>query len=101
MRGSILKEPDMARLAPVAQVDLTEPSAHLTYAEILTPGGTVQVNANLVDTRTGQPVVVVNITPNAGNRLKTAGGGDWAVEITSNRLRTDVRLVRKDDPGHR
>lgn len=70
------------------QIDLTAPSESLTCVEILTPGGIVRVNTNLTDTRTGVPVVVVEVEP------KTGSGEEWNVEVTDRLSRFDVRLVR-------
>jgi hypothetical protein len=86
----------MTRTAPVQQVDLTAPSDSLTYVEILTPGGIVRVNTNLADTRTGAPVVVVEVEPNTIYRPKTAPGGEWNVEVRDHLSCFDVRLVRVD-----
>jgi len=51
----------MNETAEVQRVDLTAPSDGLTYVEVLTPAGIVRVNANLIDWRTKQPVVMVEI----------------------------------------
>lgn len=79
------------------QIDLTETDGSLHYVEVLTPGGLVRVNVGLVDTRTGRPVVVVEIEPNIPGRAKTAPGGDWATEVRDHLgFRTDVRLVQRE-----
>jgi hypothetical protein len=80
----------MTRAAPVRQVDLTAPSDSLTYVEILTPGGVVRVKVNLADTRTGVPVVVVEVEP----RITPE---EWDVEVTDRLGRFDVRLVKRGD----
>lgn len=81
----------MTRTAPVQQVDLTAPSGSLTYVEILTPGGVVRVNTNLTDTRTGVPVVVVEVEP------RISPEEEWNVEVTDHLSRFDVRLVRQGE----
>lgn len=88
----------MTTPAPVQQVDLTAQHNHLTYVEILTPGGIVRVNTNLVDTRTGVPVVVVEVEPNTLYRPKTAPGGEWNVEVRDRLDRFDVTLTRQQAP---
>lgn len=70
----------------VQQIDLTETGESLRYAEILTPGGLVRVNVNLVDTQTGQPVVVVEVKSNI----------HWETEVREHLGdRTDIRLKRR------
>ena len=86
----------MTATAPVQQIDLTAPSDTLTYVEILTPGGIVRVNTNLVDFRTGQPSVVVEVEPNTTYRPKTAAE-DWYAEVREHiGMRTDVTLTRRE-----
>ena len=84
---------------PVERIDLTSPSGgRLIYLEILTDAGIVRVNTNLVDTRTGQPCVVVEVEPNTAYRQWTAPGGDWETEIREPGIlsRTDVRLTKRE-----
>ena len=92
------------RTEPVQTVDLTAPSESLTCAEILTPAGVVRVNTNLVNWRTGQPVVVVEIERQVPARPNTAyqgahaaPTGEWEAEVREQfgGLRTDVTLTRK------
>jgi hypothetical protein len=83
----------------VAQVDLTAPSDSLTYAEIITPAGIVRVNTNLIDTRTGAPVVVIEITPEGMRSPRTAAEGwDISVRDVGLGIRTDITLTRRP-PG--
>jgi hypothetical protein len=103
--GAALR-PDLEHLGepPVAArcqtVDLTAPSAQLTYVEVLTPAGIIRVNAVAVDTRTGQPAVVVEIEPNTWYQRKTAPGGEWETEVRDNLgSRTDVTLTRRQESG--
>lgn len=77
----------MTTTEPVTQVDLTAPSDSLTYAEILTPAGIVRVNTNLMDTRTGRPVVVVEVEHKASS-------GEWDIRWGDHGSRFDVRLVK-------
>lgn len=88
----------MTATRPVRRIDLTTPGDHLAYVEILTPGGIVRVNTNLVTARTEQPVVVVEIEPNTLFGAKTAPGGDWDTEVRQNLpgFRTDVTLTKKE-----
>jgi hypothetical protein len=57
---------------PEQVIDLTkatEPVSGLgkpRYAEILTAGGTVRVNVNLIDIRTHQPCITVEVEPAGG-----------------------------------
>ena len=96
----------MSRTQPLQQVDLTAPSESLTYVEVLTPGGIVRVNTNLVDTRTGAPVVVVEIERQVPYRPNTRyqeahvpPSGEWAVEVDEQfgGLRTDITLTREKE----
>ena len=94
--------------APVTRIDLTGPSNILTYVEILTPAGIVRVNTNLVDTRTGAPVVVVEVERQVPARpntryegAHTPPTGEWKAEVREQfgGLRTDVRLIRRQEGG--
>lgn len=97
----------MTTTEPVTRVDLTAPSASLSYAEILTPAGLVRVNTGLVDTRTGRPVVTVEverqIPPRPNTRFSgahTAPSGEWSYEVRENLgMRVDVVLTRLEDPA--
>ena len=82
----------------VQKVDVTAPGDHLSVVEILTVAGIVRVNTNLVNTQTGQPVVVVEIERNYAGRAKTAPGGEWDVEVRKDLgdLRTDVTLTKRE-----
>lgn len=83
---------------PTRQVDATLPGDRLAVVEVLTPAGIVRVNTNLVDTRTRQPVVVVEIEPNTEYHAKTAPGGDWEVEVQQGLIsRVDVRLIQRSN----
>jgi hypothetical protein len=74
----------MTRIAPLQQIDLTAPSESLTYVEILTPGGIVRVNTNLVSVGTGQPSVVIEVEPDAEH---------WNTSV--NLGRADITLTRR------
>lgn len=84
---------------PEQVIDLTADTESLRWAKILTPAGIVRVNTGLVDTRTGQPCVVVEIDRNAGSvsRVLTQPGGDWDLTVRDHRLgtRTDITLTRR------
>lgn len=79
------------------RIDLTEPGSHLRYVEVRTPGGIVRVNTNLVDTRTGRPVVTVEVEPNSTYLPRTAAE-DWHVSWREIGSRLDVTLTREDGP---
>ena len=87
------------------QIDLTNPPGDgLVYAEILTEAGVIRVNVNLVNWRTDQRVVSVEIERQVPERpntcykdAHTAPTGEWGIEIRRGLadLRTDVTLTRK------
>ena len=81
------------------QIDLTGETTSLRYVEILTDAGIVRVNVGLVNVRTGQPCVAVEIEPNMARigRTHTGAGGDWDTDVTDHGTRTDVTLDRRKD----
>lgn len=89
----------------VKRIDLTVPSDALTWVEILTPGGIVRVNTNLVTTQTGQPTVVVEVerqVPGRPGRFYAGAhaepSGEWGVDVVRfGDLRIDVVLTREPD----
>lgn len=82
--------------AQVQKIDATAPGEHLSVVEVHTPGGIVRVNANLVNVRTGQPCVVVEVEPNTRYQPKTSGGGDWDIDVRDVGIRTDVTLTKRE-----
>ncbi len=74
------------------QVDLTGPSQG-RYLTVLTDAGIVYVSTGLVDTRTGRPVVMVEV--------ETATGGKWETDVVrGGRLggtRTAIRIARQEN----
>ena len=82
-----------------AEIDMTSPGDSMEYTEVLTPGGIIRVGTGLTDTRTGQPVVLVEIEANSSYARHTAPGGHW--NITTSQLtgteRRVVRLTRQKD----
>ena len=70
-----------------AQVDLTAASGSLTYAEILTPAGIVRVNTNLVNVRTGQPSVVIEVESDSAH---------WDTRFDLGR--GDITLTKRQKP---
>jgi hypothetical protein len=75
----------MTRIAPVQQVDLTNPvGGSLVYAEILTDAGTVRVNVNLVSIREHQPSVVIEVEPDIAH---------WNTSI--NDSRAEITLTKR------
>lgn len=85
--------------APRTTVNLTEHGGQLEYAEILTPAGIVRVNVGLADTRTGEPVVLVEVQANSRYARHTDPGGHWNIETSrdTGTERLDVRLIREKD----
>jgi hypothetical protein len=85
------------RLAPEQVIDLTVTGDSLRYVEVLTPAGLVRVNVNLVNVRSRQAVVVVEVEPNTSYQRKTVPGGNWAAVADHKGSRVDVTLTR--EPG--
>lgn len=84
----------------ITRVDLTGPAGSPLYAEILTPGGVVTVSVGAIDTRTGQPVVIVEIGRQVPERPNTryAGAhavpaGTWDAKVIENLGSTRVDVV--------
>jgi hypothetical protein len=74
----------MTRTMPVQQIDLTNPVGDkLIYVEILTDAGIVRVNTNLVNWRTRQPSVVIEVEPDTAHWNTVVI--DSRAEITLNR----------------
>jgi hypothetical protein len=87
----------MTATEPVQRIDLTAPAERLTYVEILTPAGTVRVNTGLVNWRTDQPAVSVEIKPANEYNRRGAPGENWDAEVREVALgsRIDVTLTRQ------
>jgi hypothetical protein len=79
------------------QIVMTGQGPALRTVEILTDAGIIRVNTNLVNVRTVQPSVVVEVEPNMAriSRAHTEAGGDWDVEVTHHGTRTDLTLTRR------
>jgi hypothetical protein len=81
-----------------AGIDMTSPGDSMEYVEVLTPAGIVRVGVGLIDTRTVQPVVLVEVEPNSRHQKRTPPGGHWNIETERRTFseRLDVRLIREE-----
>jgi hypothetical protein len=78
----------MSHIPPEQRIDLTGFGGQLRYVEVVTDGGVVRVNVNLVDTRTRARVVAVEVEP----------ARDWDA-LTSRRgdgTRAEVKMVSRE-----
>jgi len=77
-------------------VDMTDPRSPMTTAEILTPGGVIRVNVDLVVVRTGQQRVMVEIEAEDERRPLRQGRGIW--DVTTNHTPRGIvaRLTRRE-----
>jgi hypothetical protein len=88
----------MSGTEPKQTIDLTgAPADKLEFIEVLTDGGIIRINTGQVDTATGEPVIVVEITQNTPWNPQTAPGGEWDVRVRKLGLgqRTDIAIVRR------
>ena len=76
-------------IQPEHRIDLTGSGSELRYVEIVTDGGIVRVNVNLVDIRMNHRVVVVEAEPGLRwNALtRNVGMGD----------RAEIKLVSQEE----
>lgn len=77
-------------------IDMTDPKGPVRCVEIITPAGIVRVNVDLVNIRTGQPRVMVEIEANHTRRPLTRGDGIW--DVTTNHTAHGIvaRLTRRE-----
>lgn len=75
----------------------------LRVLTVETDAGIVRVNANLVSTRTGRPVVIVEVHPIDGyGPAWSEAQGVWETDVVRGPgRRIDVKLTRQDDPDHK
>jgi xanthine/CO dehydrogenase XdhC/CoxF family maturation factor len=78
----------MGEIRPEQRIDLTGSGDQLRYVEVVTDGGTVRVNVNLVDTRTRTRAVVVEV--------EAAPDWDALTNSQGHGTRAEVQIVSRD-----
>lgn len=79
---------------PERVIDLTERGEQLRYVEIITRGGVIRVNTNLVTTQGGHDRVVVEVEPSTRDIPRSGDGGHWETIVHQAVSRTDIVLTR-------
>lgn len=77
-------------------IDLTERGESMRYVEIITRGGVIRVNTNLVGVQDGREHVVIEIHPSTRAMPRSGDGGHWDVVTHDHGSRTDVSLIRQE-----
>jgi hypothetical protein len=83
---------------PEQVIDMTGRGTSLRYVEIITRGGVVRVNTNLLGVHDGgREYVTVEVTPSTRVMPTSGDGGHWHAEVTELHGRTDIALIREGD----
>lgn len=86
----------MTDIRPEQVINMTERGDHLRFVEIITRGGIIRVNTNLVGVHDSREHVLVEIEPSTWIKPTSGDTSPWDAKVLDRGDRIDVTLIRKE-----